>query len=71
MLTPLVEPLPHDRQNRGSHLLETLEGLGMGNHWTSPAARSSLCSSCSVPALQRLRHSAMPSRPSAPRFKSG
>lgn len=30
MLTPLGEPLPQDLQDRGYHLLETLEGLGMG-----------------------------------------
>lgn len=30
MLTPIGEPLPQAFQDRGFHLLETLEGLGMG-----------------------------------------
>lgn len=30
MLTPVGQPLPQDLQDRGYHLLETLEGLGMG-----------------------------------------
>jgi len=30
MLTPIGQPLPQDLQDRGYHILETLEGLGMG-----------------------------------------
>lgn len=30
MLSPIGQPLPQDLQDRGYHLLETLEGLGMG-----------------------------------------
>ena len=29
MLTPIGQPLPHDLQDRGYHILETLQGLGV------------------------------------------
>ncbi len=29
MLTPIGEPLPQDLQDRGYHILQTLEGLGV------------------------------------------
>ncbi len=29
MLTPIGDPLPQDLQDRGYHILETLEGLGV------------------------------------------
>ena len=41
MLTPIGEPLPQERQDRGSHILETLQGLGV-EHQLHLACRTRL-----------------------------